>query len=33
VIAVIAQHNLVLATGHPTPEEALLMIAKDATKA
>jgi hypothetical protein len=26
VIAVIAQHNLVLATGHPTPEEALLMI-------
>jgi hypothetical protein len=26
VIAVIAQHNLVLATGHPTAEETLLMI-------
>src|ERR1700730_8112857 len=26
VIAVIAKHNLVLATGHPTPEEALMMI-------
>jgi Family of unknown function (DUF6282) len=26
VIAVIAKHNLVMATGHPTPEEALMMI-------
>jgi Family of unknown function (DUF6282) len=26
VIGVIAKHNLVLATGHPTPEEALMMI-------
>jgi hypothetical protein len=26
VIAVIAKHNLVMATGHPTPEEALMMV-------
>jgi hypothetical protein len=26
VIAVIAKHNLIMATGHPTPAEALLMI-------
>jgi hypothetical protein len=26
VIAVIAKHDLVMATGHPTPEEALMMI-------
>src|SRR6202034_3083019 len=26
VIAVIAKHNLVMATGHPSPEEVLMMI-------
>jgi uncharacterized protein DUF6282 len=26
VISVIAKHNLVMATGHPTPEEALMMV-------
>jgi hypothetical protein len=32
VIAVIAKHNLVMATGHPTPQEALMMIREARTQ-